>query len=130
MAAVLGRRRLVLLGEHSHGDGVGFAIKSRLTRFLHRRHGFDVVAFEAGIFDAASAMRARGAAGAMLASGHGAALVDFTGIPDDEGALHRCECRLKGYRREVIEPRRHLDGLIVVREMGPAVERADGTTRA
>lgn len=55
---VLERRRVVLLGEHSHGDGAAFAVKSRLVRFLHRELGFDVIAFEAGIFDCMAARRA------------------------------------------------------------------------
>lgn len=58
---VIGNRRIVMLGESSHGDGATFAAKSRLIKFLHQRMGFDVLAFESGFYDmrkAWSALRA------------------------------------------------------------------------
>ncbi|MBN2264564.1 MAG: erythromycin esterase family protein [Candidatus Aminicenantes bacterium] len=42
--------RIVLLGEASHFDGTDFLAKTRLIQFLHRELGFDVLAFEAGIY--------------------------------------------------------------------------------
>jgi erythromycin esterase len=47
----IGGRRIVLLGENSHGDGAAFGAKSRLIKFLHERMGFDVLAFESGFYD-------------------------------------------------------------------------------
>ena len=58
----------------------------------------------------------------MWSSGYEAALVDFASLPESAIALHRCACRLKGYREVAIEPHRHLDGLIVLREMEAAEE--------
>jgi erythromycin esterase len=42
--------RIILLGEATHFDGSDFLAKGRLIRFLHSELGFDVLAFEAGIY--------------------------------------------------------------------------------
>jgi len=47
LAAVIGDRDIVMLGEPSHGDGSSIRLRGRLVELLHRRFGFDVLAFEA-----------------------------------------------------------------------------------
>ncbi len=44
-------KRLVMLGESSHGVAEFDQIKVRLVKFLHEELGFDVVAFESSIFE-------------------------------------------------------------------------------
>jgi len=43
--------RIIQLGEQSHGDGATFHAKTRLVKFLHQKLGFDVLAFESGLYD-------------------------------------------------------------------------------
>lgn len=47
----IGNSRIVMLGEMSHGDGTAFRAKARMVRFLHETMGFDVLAFESGLYD-------------------------------------------------------------------------------
>lgn len=47
----IGNRRLVQLGESSHGVSEYSKAKVRLIKFLHQQMGFDVIAFESGLFD-------------------------------------------------------------------------------
>jgi erythromycin esterase len=42
--------RLVLLGEADHTSGTDMLARSRLVKFLHQELGFDVLAFEAGLY--------------------------------------------------------------------------------
>lgn len=46
--------KVVMLGEATHGDGSTSLAKSRLIKFLHKECGFDVLAWESGLFDCTS----------------------------------------------------------------------------
>ncbi|MBN8705282.1 MAG: erythromycin esterase family protein [Bacteroidetes bacterium] len=51
LKSVLNNKKIVLLGEQSHGDGSVFLAKARLIKFLHEEMGFNVLAFESGLFE-------------------------------------------------------------------------------
>ena len=51
LKTVLGHRRIVQLGESGHGVAEFNHAKVRLIKFLHQQMGFDVIAFESGLFE-------------------------------------------------------------------------------
>ncbi|WP_343746698.1 erythromycin esterase family protein [Chitinophaga sp.] len=53
LRAAIGRSRIVLLGEQTHGEATTFLAKTRLIKFLHEKMGFEVLAFESGLYDCA-----------------------------------------------------------------------------
>jgi erythromycin esterase len=72
LADAIGSARLVQLGEPSHGAGSCFAAKARIVKFLHQRHGFDLLIWESGLYDVALAQAAmRGPDDAMTAARRG-----------------------------------------------------------
>lgn len=51
LKSAIGDSRVVLLGEHSHGEGNEFEMKAKLIAYLHEEMGFNIIAFESGLYD-------------------------------------------------------------------------------
>ena len=47
----IGDKRIVALGESTHGSGTYYKLKSELVRYLHEEMGFEVLAMESGLGD-------------------------------------------------------------------------------
>ncbi len=47
----IGNKRIIALGESTHGLGEFYAVKSELVRYLHEELGFEVLAMEGGLGD-------------------------------------------------------------------------------
>lgn len=50
IADAIGRARIVQLGESSHGSASMNQLKTRLIKYLHQQHGFNLIAFESSMF--------------------------------------------------------------------------------
>ncbi len=68
LRSVLDGRRLVQLGESGHGVAEFSQAKVRLIKFMHERMGFDVLAFESGLFECYMANQLTGSGAQMMSS--------------------------------------------------------------
>lgn len=64
---LLADKSMVLLGESSHGVQEYSVAKSRLIKYLHETQGYDVLAFEGGMFDCETAQEILSGLGAREA---------------------------------------------------------------
>ena len=68
LRGVLDGRRIVQLGESGHGVAEFSQAKIRLIKFMHERLGYDVLAFESGLFECYMANQLTGSGAQMMQS--------------------------------------------------------------
>jgi|CXWL01.1.fsa_nt_gi erythromycin esterase len=66
LRGVLDGRRIVQLGESGHGVAEFSQAKIRLIKFMHERLGYDVLAFESGLFECYMANQLTGSGAQMM----------------------------------------------------------------
>lgn len=88
IATAIGNRRIVMLGEASHGDASSFETKAALIDYLHREHGFDVLVFESGLFDLGEADR-KAQAGTTASAALGEAIFPVWAKAEQFAALNQ-----------------------------------------
>jgi erythromycin esterase len=66
LRGVLEGRRIVQLGESGHGVAEFSQAKIRLIKFMHERLGYDVLAFESGLFECYMANQLTGSGAQMM----------------------------------------------------------------
>ncbi|MFK7806768.1 MAG: erythromycin esterase family protein [Saprospiraceae bacterium] len=47
----IGNKKIIAIGESTHGLGEFYTLKSELVKYLHREHDYEILAFEAGLGD-------------------------------------------------------------------------------
>ena len=48
--SVASSAKIIMLGEQNHGDGASFIFKTKVVEYLHKYHGYNVLAFEADFY--------------------------------------------------------------------------------
>ena len=54
---ILKEKKIVLLGEQTHGEGSVFEEKIDLIQYLHEELNYNIIAFESGLYDNYKALK-------------------------------------------------------------------------
>ncbi len=64
--SLVGDKRIILLGELDHGDGLSFELKTKMIKYLHENHGFNTLVFETGLINCDALMNEGQQKGALV----------------------------------------------------------------
>lgn len=88
--------RIVMLDEQSHGEENVFALKARLVRYLHEKHGYQVLALESGLYDVDRIWRNADAANSIRTQAPGNIFYLYANSPAMQGLFDYLQTQKQG----------------------------------
>ncbi|MFZ6870779.1 erythromycin esterase family protein [Undibacterium sp. Di27W] len=94
--AAIKDKRIVMLDEQSHGEENVFALKARLVRYLHEKHGYHVLALESGLYDVDRIWRTADAANNIRSQAAGNVFYLYANSPAMQGLFDYLQTQKQG----------------------------------
>jgi erythromycin esterase len=87
---------IILLDEQSHGEENVFALKARLVRYLHEKHGYQVLVLESGLYDVEHIWRTTDTANTIRSQAPGNVFYLYANSPAMQGLFEYLQTQKQG----------------------------------